>query len=430
MNSQFVHSRGNRFACAALLMGMLIVFWYSKSNAQYPQDSLSLQVYEPGTENNFPVAGRAAGMGGAQIGAGDDGSALYYNPALLTRIRSTEVSGTLTQQRFTNNTTIYGSGTPEAQQNNTALGSIWAVFPVPTSQGGLSLGLAVNRVKSFDKVFRYSSRPDWFSNYSLPGWGGGEDESGSIWDWSFGGAIEVSPKTSVGATLDIYDGHDDYSAFFDSTFSGGTFHYRHNINDSYTGISGKIGASYSATNWLNLGAVVRFPTSISVDQTFSSSVDGSEESGSFSYRYSLPFSFGLGSAFYIRDLQLAADISYLDYTQLSYQRGFSDLAEADRLVRQYYKDAFSYHLGAEYLIRQAGVSLRAGYYDEPIPFQGFPVLQNPRYFTLGAGIIIENSANFDLAFVSGSWKRSDPSIGSNETYKAQRVLATLSFRIK
>jgi long-subunit fatty acid transport protein len=420
-------NRRQRFCIALGLTALFITFGYSISAAQISQ---ALEVYEPATENSFPVGGRASGMGGAQIGAGDDGSVLYYNPALLTRIRSTEISGTLTQQRFSNKTSIYGINTPEARLNNTTLGSLWAVFPVPVEQGGLSLGIAVNRMKSFDRIFRYSSSNNWFDNPNLNGYGGGEDETGSIWDWSFGGAIEVSPKSSVGLSLDIFDGHDDYSAFFDSTYSGGSYHYRHDINDSYTGISGKLGATYAATNWLNLGAVIRFPTSLSIDQSSSTSDGGNISNGEFSYRYTLPFSFGLGSEFNIRDLTLAADISYLDFTQLSYQKGFEDLSAADRLVRQYYRDVLSYHLGAEYLIRPAGVSLRAGYFSEPIPFKGYPVVRDPKFYTVGAGIVIENSANFDLAFVGGSWKRQDPSIGSTEEYNAQRFLATLSFRIK
>jgi long-subunit fatty acid transport protein len=424
---KIISDSGQRNCFTLALAAFFLILGYSISLAQSSQ---GLEVYEPATENSFPVGGRASGMGGAQIAAGDDGSALYYNPALLTRIRNTEISGTLTQQRFNNKTTIYGIRMPEAQLNNTSLGGLWAVFPVPVEQGGLSLGLAVNRMKSFDRIFRYSSSPNWFDIPNLNGYGGGEDETGSIWDWSFGGAIEVSPKSSVGLSLDIFDGHDDYSAFFDSTFSGGMYHYRHDIKDSYTGISGKLGATYAATNWLDLGAVIRFPTSLSIDQTSATSDGGNVSNGEFSYRYTLPFSFGLGSAVNIRDLQLAADISYLDYTQLSYQKGFEDISEADRLVRHYYRDVLSYHLGAEYLIRSAGISLRAGYYSEPTPFKGYPVVRDPRFFTVGAGIVIENSANLDLAFVSGSWKRDDPSIGSSEEYNAQRFLATLSFRIK
>ncbi len=427
MKKRIECGRGNRFAC--LLGAVSALFAFSTVSAQNSV-SQSLIVYEPATENTFPVGAKATGMGGAQIAAGDDGSALFYNPALLTRIRNTEISGTLTQQRFSNKTTIFGSPTPEAVLNNTGLGSLWAIFPVPTEQGGLSLGLSVNRVRGFDRIFRYSSRPDFFANPNLPGYGGGEDESGSLWDWSIGGAIEVSPKTSVGVAIDIYDGHDDYASFFDSTFIGGMYHFRQNIDDSYTGISGKIGASYQAANWLNLGAVVRFPTSFSIDQNSSIDDNGSFDNRRSSYRYTLPFSFGLGGAFDYADLELASDVSYLDYSQLRYKRGFEDLSEADRLVRQYYDNVLSFHLGAQYLIRPADVTLRAGYYSEPFAFQGFPIVQNPRFYTFGAGILIEQTANVDLAFVTGSWERQDPTIGSDEKYSTQRFLATVSFRIR
>ncbi len=430
MNKGDYRRQWKRAACAWGAVLTFVALGDSTSMAQYPQDARSLLVYEPATENTFPVGAKAAGMGGAQIAAGDDGSALFYNPALLTRIQSTEISGTLTQQRFTNKTSVFGIPSPEPSLTNTGLGGVWAILPVPTTQGGLSLGLAVNRVRGFDRVFRYTSRPDYFINPNTPGYGGGEDESGSIWDWSFGGAIEVSPRASVGASLDIYDGHDDYSAFFDSTFAGGSYHFRHNINDSYTGVSGKLGGTYSATNWLDLGAVIRFPTSFTIDQTFNTDNNGTTDFGNDSYRYDLPFSFGFGGAVNYADFELAGDISYLDYSQLSYERGFADLTEADRLVRQYDHAVTSFHVGGQYLIRPADVTLRAGYYTEPFAFQGYPIVQNPRFYTFGAGILLEKTVNVDMAFVTGSWERNDPSIGSNEKYDTQRFLATVAFRIK
>jgi long-subunit fatty acid transport protein len=418
----------------AFVACLAIPLFFSVANAQYPQDSLSLQVYEPATEYHFTPGARAAAMGGAQIAAGDDGSAIWYNPALLSRIRNTELSGTLSHQRFVNETKIGSNPAISAKLNNTGLGSLWAMFPVPTIQGGLTLGLAVNRVRDFDRIFRYSSSLDWFNNPNLAGWGGGEDENGSLWAWSFGGSIEISPRSSVGASLDIFDGHDDYASFFDSSFADGSFHVRHDINDSYTGISGKVGGTYSATNWLNFGAVIGFPTLLSIDQKSDYYDYGignaTEDHGSVTYRYTLPWSFGFGASANVADLLLTGDLRYNDFTQLKYYRGIADINEADRLVQRYYRDVLSYYLGAEYLIRPASLRLRAGYFSEPIPFKGYPVDQDPRFFTFGAGFLIDKTVNLDLAFQTGSWKRLDPSIQSTETYKPDRFLLTLSYRIK
>ncbi len=416
----------------SLMIGALALL-PSLASAQFLLDPLD--VYEPATENHFVPGARAAGMGGAQIAAGDDGSAIWYNPALLTRIRNPEISGSLTHQKVGNTTSLNLNRALDSDLSSTGFGGGWAMFPVPTERGGLTLGLAVNRVRSFDRIFRYSPTPGWFDDPSRVGWGGGEDESGSLWAWSFGGSIEVSPRASVGLALEIYDGHDDYSLFFDSTYSGGNYHFRHSINDDYTGISGKIGATYAASNWLNLGAVIGLPASLSIDQTSDvfengTDIDDFDDHAISSYRYTLPFSFGFGAAAMFRDLTLAGDVTYLDYTQLEYWRGFEDLSQANQTVKRYYDDVVNLSLGAEYIIRPADVRLRAGYYQRPIPFSGFPVESDPRFFTLGAGFLIDRALSIDAAFLTGTWERRDPAIGSNEEYDAQRFLLTVSYRFR
>lgn len=392
-----------------------------------------LEVYEPATENHFFPGARAAAMGGAQIAAGNDGYALWYNPALLTKIRNTELSASLSHQRFANTTSMNGYDIPQATVNNTGLGGLSATLPVPTEQGGLTVGLAINRIRSFDRIFRYASSPDWLDNPTPVGWGGGEDESGSLWAWSFGGAVEVSPRSSIGASVEIYDGQDDYSLFFDSTYGNGSYHYNHDINDSYTGISGKLGASYSATNWLDLGIVIGMPASISIDQkadVYESGGPNTEDHYSASYRYTLPFSFGLGAAANFRNLTLTGDVGYLDYTQLKYRRGLGNLSEANLTVQRYYNDPVNFSLGAEYYLTQAGVSLRAGYYKKPIPFQGYPIEKDPQFLTFGAGFLIDKTVNFDLAFLTGSYEKRDPSVGTDEKYDVERFMLSLSYRIK
>jgi long-subunit fatty acid transport protein len=386
-----------------------------------------LDVYEPATENQFLPGGRAAGMGGAQIAAGDDGSALWYNPALLTRIRNTELSGTLSHQRLSNTTAILRRESPEVKLNNTSLGGLWAIFPVPAEQGGLTLGFSVNRVRSFDRIFRYDTGGAFPTR-------AGEDENGSLWAWSFGGGVEVSPKASLGLSIDIFDGTDNYSYFEDSYSQfNQPISYTHNIVDEYTGISGKVGASYQASNELNLGVVIGFPSSITIDQTSDEFQDGPgafEDHNVASYKYTLPFSFGLGAMLHIEDLTFSGDISYFDYTQLKYKSGFPDLTRANMTVMEYYNDVLNYHIGAEYLVRSADLRLRAGYFSQPIPFNGFPVETEPHYFTLGAGVLVEKTFNVDLAFMTGSFEREDPAIRSTEKYDTQRVLMTVSYRIK
>lgn len=407
----------------------------STASAQFLYDPLV--VYESFTENGILPGARAAAMGGAQIAAGMDGSALWYNPALLTRIRHSEISGTLTHQIFSNQTSLLAGVRQEADVSNTRLGSLWGIFPVPTYRGGLTLGISVNRIRSFDRVFRYASSNSWLSDPTgNDGWGGGEDENGSLWAWSFGGAVEISPKASIGLSLDIYDGDDSWTFFFDSTSVPDNYRYsyQHTIMDDYTGISGKVGITYAVSNYLNLSGVIGFPTSMTVDQTsdvleFDNQGLDEADYSSASYRYTLPFKFESGVALRYEDLTLAGDIGYIDYTQLEYRSGLFDLAGRNQTVKEYYDDIFSYHLGAEYFIRSAGIRLRAGYYQDPIPFTGYPIETEPHYFTFGAGFIVDRSVNIDLAYLTGSWERDDPDILSSEKYSAQRFMVTVSYRL-
>lgn len=405
---------------------------FTVAQAQSP-----LVVYEAYTENNVLPGSRAAAMGGAQIAAAYDGSALWYNPALLTRIRLNEFSGTLTHQRSTNETILLNGFREDSKVGNTRLGSLWGIFPVPTYRGGLTLGVSVNRIKSFDRVFRYASGQAWLDNPgTTDGWGGGEDENGSIWAISLGGAIEVSPRASVGISMDIFDGTDNYSYFFDSTevINNYRYDYNHSIVDDYTGVSGKLGITYAVSNYVNLSGVIGFPSSITIDQaadTYESDNQGfsDEYHSSASYRYTLPFWFGAGAALRHRGFTVTGDISYIDYTQLEYRSGLNEMLIMNRMVKRYYQDVFTYRIGAEYKFQPSGVSLRAGYYQDPIPFTFRPIETEPHFYTFGAGFIIDKSVSLDLAFLAGSWERDDPSIGSSEKYKANRFMVTVSYRM-
>ena len=422
--------RNNLIVILLLLTGVS-----STAYGQFQNDPLA--VYEAYTENGILPGGRAAGMGGAQIAAGNDGSVLWYNPALLTRIRMTEISGTLTHQKMTNDTEMIGGGRYETDLSNTKLGSLWGIFPLSTYRGGMTVGISLNRIKSFDRVFRYATSDTWLDNPgSTDGFGGGEDESGNLWALSIGGAVEVSPKASVGLSMDVFDGGDEWSYYFDSTYfqSGLQYHYRHTIDDSYSGITGKMGLSYAVNNNLNISGVIGFPSSITIDQTsdiFEADNQGFDDEyhGSASYSYRLPFWFGAGAAISHRGLTLSGDFTYTDYTQLEYSSGLIDMVRLNHLVRLNYTDVFTYRVGGEYRIEPAVVRLRAGYYQEPIGFTAYPIETEPHFYTFGIGFVVDRAVNLDLAYLTGSWERDDPSVGVLEKYDIRRFMVSVSYRM-
>ena len=394
-----------------------------------------LNVYEMATENNIFVGVRAAGMGGAQIAASDDGSAIWYNPALLCRIRRIEFSGALTHQRFFNETTYGTIQVNEAQLNNTRLSSFWGVFPVPVEQGGLSFALAANRVKSYDRVFRFEDEPGWFESTSGDGLGGGEDDMGGLWVYSAAGGIEISRYTSVGLSLDLFGGTDKY-AYLEDEISGTDYYsYRKELKDNYSGYSAKIGLAYSASPVAHFGATIKLPTALTVEQelyteyTENGVTDSDRAIGE--YKYVLPFSFGLGALFVIRDLLITGDINYTDYTQLEYNSGVNT-PTANNDVKIFYKDVIALNFGLEYFIPEWGLTLRTGFNKDPIPYTYFPMDNDLDVFTAGFGYLLDKTLKLDVAVNFLNWTRRDPdfnSIGTIEKYKAQRIFLGFTYRI-
>ena len=392
-------------------------------------------VFEMATENNIFFGVRAAGMGGAQVAAGDDGSAVWYNPALLTRIRRLELSGSLSHQRFFNDTKLGDYANSEFQANNTRLSGLWAVLPVPVEQGGLSLAFAAGRVKSFDRLFRYETEPGWYQQPVGDGRGGGEDDLGGLWVYSAGGGLELSRYTSIGLALEIYNGSDNYALLEDQIDGPLTTSYRMELSDSYSGYSAKVGLAYSANSALHFGATIRFPTPLTIEQSgldlYSENGDTSTDVLNGEYKYVLPFSFGTGALVAINSLLIAGDINYCDYTQLEYKRGV-DLPVANNSVKNYYRDVLSYNLGAEYLLPRQGLTLRAGYARDPIPYLGYPVTKDLNIFTAGFGYLLDKTLKLVVAVNFLNWTREDPrflQLGTIEKYRAQRFFLGFTYRI-
>jgi len=389
-------------------------------------------VYEMTTENNVFVGARAAGMGGAQIAAGEDGSAVWYNPALLTRIRRLELSGALTHQRFFNETRYGAVNGDEAQLNKTRVSSLWAVFPVPVEQGGLSFALAANRVKNFDRIFRFENQSGWFANPDSDGFGGGEDDLGSLWAYSIGGGLELSRYTSIGMAIEWYYGVNNYSYLEDEIFDSDVYSFRADLKSSYSGYSAKIGLAYSPGPNVHFGATIKLPTPLRVEQEeyteYNENGDIDTDFNLGEYKFVMPFSFGTGALVTIRDLLLTGDIIYTDYTQLEYKSGV-DLANANADVKKYYNDVLTLNLGAEYFFPKLGLTFRGGYSRDPVSYNFYTIEDDLNVISGGFGYLLDKTLKLDVAVNFLNWTRRDNDLGTTEKYKAQRVYVGFTYRI-
>lgn len=389
-----------------------------------------LQVEEPSAGNFFGVGARAMGMGGAQIATADDASGLVYNPARLTKVKRIEFSGGMTHQRLNNETGSIGNSpyylNESLTQSNTRFSSANIVLPVPTYRGSLTFALGFNRMKSFDHVFHSTSIYPTDNTIALDALA---LETGGINMWSFGGAIDLSPNISVGGAVNYWKGQDDYLQEYD--LPDFLVMERNRYLYDYSGWNAKLGFSVDATKFLSLGATIDFPTKFSIDQDFSFHYDSSgsvqeyEELGHYDLTH--PYSFGAGGALNFKYVTLAGDINYTDWSQLepSARAGVDN-----RLYQEIYQDVTSWHIGAEFALPKLATKLRAGFYSDPIPFKSVYLKTDRRYFTLGAGFLIDQVMTLDVAWNHGVNEfRDDFSQMIKESYTTDKFFVSLAYRL-
>ena len=395
--------------------------------------------------NFFGIGARAMGMGGAHIASVLDGSALYYNPAALAKIRRIEMQAGISHQSLDNQTDgisgFYSEGFGDISQNNTRLNCLNLSIPYPTYRGSLVFAFGLNRVKSFDQAFRHVIPDEADTDKTVYA---EESESGSLYALSAGAGIDISPKVSVGASLNYYFGKDDYYWDYREENIDTYIHFRDNIEDSYQGISAKMGFLVTPGNRVKFGLTVESPVYYNIDEEFvqrtqSRGTNDDIQAGRYEYDLRTPFKLGAGIAVNLNYLQLSADINYADWSQMEYQD--DPLLESENLyIDNFYRDALGFSIGAEYLIPRVGLKLRAGFMSDPLPWDygidistnrlaGRKVIDDRRFFTFGAGYLIDRIMTLDIAVVFGGYKFEDVSTNIVEDYDLTRMYITTGFRL-
>jgi long-chain fatty acid transport protein len=397
-------------------------------------------VNEPSAGNFFGVGARAMGMGGAYIAVANDATALVYNPAGLAQVRRIEFSGGLTHQGLKNRTGYFDSAIPYYNnsflQSNTRFSSGNIVLPVPTYRGSLVFALGVNRIGSFDRTLDYVNPQEHHSFI--------RSESGGLYAWSFGGAVDLSPQVSIGGALNFWSGKYDYSLLADSAYylqGGLLWSYRYNdaITDRYSGWNVKLGARIQPNKFLVIGGTIETPVTYTIkedwllltDTVFYQPVYQLNQyppgEGNSEYKFTLPFTLGFGVAINLRDLTLATDLVYTDWTQMEYKR-LAEKSDANRIIKEVYKDVLRWHMGVEYTIPQIGTCVRAGYFQNPFPYNSPWIKSDRRYLTGGFGILIDQVTTIDLAWVHGSWETNDFSKDLASKYTTNQIFLSMAYR--
>ena len=381
-------------------------------------------ISESSAGNFFGIGARAVGMSEAVVVSAMDGTAIVYNPAGLVRIKRPEFFGALSQEKV-------GEATGNANNDfrKTRLNGLDLSVPVPTYRGSLVVAFGVNRTKSFDRTFAY----DYTTSNAV------EEAMGGIDEWSAAGALELSPRLAVGATLTYYHGTENYSWNFNAHgLEPGDVPYQNldNINSHYSAIGARLGMTLEPNPYLTLGFTLDAPTRFNIKQDYIlRTIGGSnadEVDGNYEYDLQHPFLFNGGAAIRIKTLLLEADLGYADWSQLEYKGG-SDLDSLNQLLQKAYTDAFQYRFGAEWTIPQYSIVLRGGFKHDPLPISGIQMYnqieKNRNSFSFGMGFLVDRLVMLDIAYARANYTIFDGTRNLSQKYTSDRVLASIGYRI-
>ncbi|MCI0495299.1 outer membrane protein transport protein [candidate division KSB1 bacterium] len=420
----------------------LIVGFLFLSPSVYSQSEAFFLGYGSG------VGGRALSMGSAYLAIADDYSATLWNPAGLTQLRRMELFASLSHSQFMNEATFQGSSNTD-KTSKTNLNSVGFAFPIPTYRGSLVFAVGYNRVRNFDSGFSFSqfvNDPGVQQDYT-------EIEEGGLNNWVFSGAMEMTPNLSIGGSLNLWRGKDDYHLnLFDqdvqNLFYYKDFSYDQQLVTDYSGVNFKFGALYKFLKVFRFAATIATPVTLNADEKWRETTQQTEdadspyddyeetESSSWKYKIRAPFVFAAGSAVtLLPNIVLSADVEYTDWSQTRYlsEPPVGDEFKQNLNFKQDFDQTITYRFGGEFTVPLINTQLRAGMIRQPSPLVNASSKADRNYLTLGGGILLDKQVKIDFAWVRGWWEKegsyfSDDLPSVNEKINLDKFFATMSIR--
>jgi long-subunit fatty acid transport protein len=447
---------------SAVVLCAIVAFmlWqHDPAHAQYPEDALRFS--SPG----FGVGSRALGMGNAYTGVASDFSAIYWNPAGLAQLQLSEFAFGMSHLNNKDDSRFFGGS--EAYTNNTTnLNTLGILYKVPTYRGSLVVGIGFHRQNSFASGLSFSGfnpNSSIVQTYARNGASYPSDltdniayqlyladidtltgrfispitdrvtqtakvvEGGGLNNWSIAGAFDIAKNLSLGVTLTYVSGIYRYDRAYEEEDRAGIhnaypFDFQRLTLDEYiesdiSGVNAKFGLLYRIPDRFRLGVAAKTPTAFSVKETFGTTSrsyfdNGDmrpedspfETSGSGQYDIRSPWVFSVGASVIIRDLMIAADLDFTDWTQLEFVRANQDLLAQNKEIKKIFRPAANLRGGLEYDLSDAGVRLRAGFIYNTSPYLGDPSSFDQKYVTGGLGIALGDLTMLDLAYARGWWE--------------------------
>lgn len=449
-------------------IAVTLSLWSGLLQAQSAYDAIHLLEAEKG------FGTRALALGGSYTALADDYTAIYWNPAGLGSIQTYQIYSELSHKNYSNSAFFANQRTLNGQ-SYTRFRSLGLTIPIPTTRGSLVLALGYNQIVDFDEnlLFSgYSERANGLGFYIQD-----EDQEevfypfdqaveriekvsngGGLQQWSFGGAIALSPRFILGLTAAILSGREQYQFNFSQTdvnqiykdYPADFDQYRINqyLQSDYRALNLKIGSTLELIRGLRVGGVVTLPSRFRIQEVHSNADalifdngerDEVEQNGEWEYRVTTPFYFDTGVAFHSPFLVLSASARYRDWSQTRFEVSSTDLGDADyrqfleenELIRSNYQPTVEYHLGGE--INLGLAKLRGGYALLPTPRIEETAKRDRQVFSGGLSFTLDRVLNLDITYLRSNWEReswdSYTPAGTREDITTQRILVGLSYAL-
>ncbi len=346
---------------------------------------------------------RALSMAGSYTAVANDYSAVYWNPAGLGQIEQSQFYTELSNLTYPNKATYMGN-TNLDQRGYTHLRSFGLVSPIPVARGSLVFALGYNRIKDYDQNVLFSGMSAESNGLSFnisDGNGNAQDypfdtnvyrqedvsSEGGLGQWSLAGAVAVSPRVLLGATLGILTGKETYHfAFYQqdknnvySTYPANYFSYslEQNLQNSISGLNLKLGALWSMTKWMQFGGTITLPSRVNINEVHTSNdnlvfddnySDKTSSSGEWSYQVRTPFVFDGGMAIRTPIFTVSTSVRYRDWSQTRFivsgvhmnDQNYLDYLDENSVIATQYQPTTEIRAGGEIPLPFIGATLRGG----------------------------------------------------------------------
>jgi long-subunit fatty acid transport protein len=401
---------------------LLVAAFFSSHGLQAA--TLFQQVGVSSSPNPVGSGARAVGMGGAFIAIADDATAASWNPAGLIQLEKPEISivGAYFNRREDFSSDVHPEISNKGKADDANINYFSATYPFQFHRN-MVVSINYQRLYEFERGFDYNY------DYSSLGVNLSQDkhfdQDGFVGALGLACAVEITPKLSLGATLNIWTDDLFWDNEWEETFTehgvgtqGGNpvtidTRYTDKYSD-FSGVNANFGLLWNMNKYLTLGAVIKTPFDASIhhDYRFTqtsifgppvSTTVSNQQSTSEDVELRMPLSYGMGLAWRVSDaLSFDLDVyrtHWSDYVLTDSQgNNFSPIDGRPESTSDV-EDTMQVRIGGEYLFisqkTNMVVPVRAGFFYDPEPSHGD--VKDFYGIAVGSGIAYKRFI-FDVAY--------------------------------